>query len=426
MTVTRAGCGSVTSATGDSMGPALRYAPSSPVDVRRTHRGQSMSASHTIPRRSPQVMRKAAVLQSRMPRSRLWYLSLASLLVACASDHETSDDPVSIAVEPIIGGVLAVDYPEAAVLDIDRGTSGTWYACSATLIAPRAVLTAGHCIDTHSKWSVQVHGEVRVSTTALTYDWAESGAQTVNPNHHDIGLVFLDEPIALAMYPTLANAPLADGSAVVNVGRILDGTFTWSSYQARVVVRGGATFGYPFDYESSDVIQPGDSGGAVMAEGTHRIVAVNSGAGNGIQVLARVDLLRAWIDQQVAAHTPSPPPSAPPSPPPPPPSDCTAEIEPNGSVQTATTIAHRACGALSSSGDVDWVTFTVAHGATTLQLSADDDAVFSIGKLAYGRCNLLATGRTGARLTTSGRSTALCARISSPSHRTQAYTLSVR
>ena len=355
-----------------------------------------------------------------MPCSRLWFLSLASLLVACASDHETSEHPVSIAVEPIIGGVLAVDYPEAAVLDIDRGTSGSWYGCSATLIAPRAVLTAGHCIDTHSKWSVQVHGEVRVSTTALTYDWAESGAESVNPNHHDIGLVFLDEPIALASYPTLASAPLPDGSAVVNVGRIADGTFTWSSYQARVVVRSGASFGYPFDYESSDVIQPGDSGGAVMAEGTHTIVAVNSGAGSGIQVLARVDLLRAWIDKQVAAHTPSPPP------PPPPPSDCTAEVEPNESVPTATAIAHRACGALSSSGDVDWVTFTVAHGATTLQLTADDDAVFAIGKLAYGRCTLLATGKTGARLTTSGHSTALCARISSPGHRTQTYTLSVR
>ena len=360
-----------------------------------------------------------------MPFSRLWPLSLASLLVGCVStDSETSDSPASVAVsvEPIIGGVLAVDYPEAAVLDIDRGTSGTWYGCSATLIAPRAVLTAGHCIDTHSKWSVQVHGEVRVSTTALTYDWAESGAETVNPNHHDIGLVFLDEPIALDSYPTLASAPLVDESAVVNLGRIADGTFTWSTYQARVTVRNGAFLGYPFDYASTDLIQPGDSGGAVMAAGTHQIVAVNSGAGGGIQVLARVDLLRTWIAVQVAAHAPPPPPL----PPPPPPSDCTPEIEPNGTIALATAMGHRACGALSSSADVDWLTFAVPRGATTLQLTSDGDAVFAIGRLAYGLCTLLATGKTGARLTTSGRSTTLCARISSPAHHTQTYTFITR
>jgi hypothetical protein len=42
----------------------------------------------------------------------------------------------------------------------------------------------------------------------------------------------------------------------------------------------------------------------------HRIVAVNSGAGSGRQILARVDLLHGWITEQIQQHagaTPPPP-----------------------------------------------------------------------------------------------------------------------
>jgi hypothetical protein len=39
-----------------------------------------------------------------------------------------------------------------------------------------------------------------------------------------------------------------------------------------------------------------------MLAGTHMIVAVNSGAGGGTEVLARVDLLAGWIKEQVATN----------------------------------------------------------------------------------------------------------------------------
>lgn len=355
-----------------------------------------------------------------MVRPRLWCSSLALLLAACSSaEPGSSAAPVVVSVQPIIGGTPATEYPEAAILDIDRGTTGTWYACSATLIAPRAALTAGHCVDGHTTWSVQVHGETRLSTSAVTYDWAEGGAETVNPSHHDIGLVFFDDPIVLDTYPTLALSPLPDESTVVNVGRILDGTFTWTSHQATAVVRDGAWIGYPFDYESADVIQPGDSGGGVFAQGTHMVVAVNSGAGSGIQVLARVDLLRAWIDEQVAAHDPSPPP---PPPPPPPPDVCAPEVEANDTVGTATPIVHRVCGALDSASDIDWVTFDAPRGTFSVSLVADHDAVFALGKLAFGKCELLASDKQAVRVTTSARATPLCAKVSSPSGQTQTYT----
>jgi V8-like Glu-specific endopeptidase len=204
-------------------------------------------------------------------------------------------------VEPIIGGVAATAYPEAAYLNIDMTASGG-YACSAALIAPRVVLTAGHCVDTHKKWEVYVGSAYRVSTSAAVYDWNEKGAQTVNPAHHDIGLVFLSEPVTLASYPTLAGAKVVDGTAALNVGRVLNGVVQSAAYQAATTLNAADKVGYPYDYYSTTVIQPGDSGGPVFLKGSHTIAAVNSGAGGTTQVLARTDLLLDWIKTQIAAH----------------------------------------------------------------------------------------------------------------------------
>src|SRR5512146_1404222 len=108
--------------------------------------------------------------------------------VACSSDY--SDATPSVDFEAIIGGTAATAYPEAAYLNIDMSQSGG-YACTGTLIAPRVVLTAGHCVDGHAVWEVYVGSAYRRATSAAVYEWNENGADTVNPEHHDVGLVFL-------------------------------------------------------------------------------------------------------------------------------------------------------------------------------------------------------------------------------------------
>jgi hypothetical protein len=363
---------------------------------------------------------------------RLCSLSLAVVVAGCSSADATNSDAarddgesVAVTVEAIIGGTPAVAYPEAAILDIDRGVSGTWYACSATLIAPRVVLTAGHCIDGHTNWGVYVNNEYRLSTSGITYDWAENGAKTVNPKHHDLGLLFFDQPIVLPTYPTIAITPLPDGSKVVNIGRILDGTLTSGSYQAPAVVSSAASIGYPFDYMSSVVIQPGDSGGAVMADGTHDLVAVNSGAGGGLQVLARVDLLAAWIQAQIDVHaspssggtsdagTPAPPDAGS--------SACAQEKEPNDEPTSATPMSKSICGALASATDADWLTLMAPAGSTTLALTSSSDAVFALGRFSHGHCRIIASSLKTAKITSVGGPMPLCARISSPGHKTGTY-----
>lgn len=224
----------------------------------------------------------------------------SSLAFACGG--ASAEDEASPTAEGIIGGSVASAYPEAAYLDIDQ-TATRGYACSGVLIAPNVVLTAGHCVDTHSVWEVHVGGAYRISTSAITYDWSEQGAEQVNPAHHDLGLVFLCDGVKLAAYPDISAAVVETGAEAISVGRVLNGVVKSGDYQVATTLRPGGTFGYPFDYYSTDAIEPGDSGGPVFVRGTHTIVAVNSGSGSGIQMLARTDLLHAWLADQIAKHT---------------------------------------------------------------------------------------------------------------------------
>ncbi|MFT3710181.1 MAG: trypsin-like serine protease [Archangium sp.] len=69
-------------------------------------------------------------------------LLLASTLVACSSGTEVN---VSRG-EAILGGQAAPD--ERAIFFLDtRGDNGITSTCSATLIAPRTLMTAAHCVD---------------------------------------------------------------------------------------------------------------------------------------------------------------------------------------------------------------------------------------------------------------------------------------
>jgi hypothetical protein len=357
----------------------------------------------------------------------------------CAAPLESDErEHVAVDVAAIVGGVKTAAFPSAALLTMQSATGAT-YACTATVIAPSVVLTAGHCVDAMVRWQVVANGALRTSSSAETYDWNERGATTVNPLHHDVGLVYLSSPIVLPAYPALADKGAADGTAAVDVGRILNGAITNDIYTAPITLRSGASVGFPFDYAAQGVIEHGDSGGGVFLAGTQTLVAVNSGLGARVEVLARVDLLSAWIKQKIAAHSPAPPPPAPadagapatdagaPKPdagstPPPAPGACaSAEREPNDVLGSAGALVTTACGALSTAGDTDWLTFTATAGRTVITLEPSADASATFGYVVGGKCSTVLRNVRGAAVTVASGSATLCIAVSSAGHQLQTY-----
>ena len=229
--------------------------------------------------------------------------SLLLALTGCApASAPNGVEPVAGDAQAIIDGTQASNYPEAVLLEmLSKGQLKA--ACTGALLAPTVVLTAGHCVFGFDAWRVSApyaSGQRAWGKDGVTLDW-DDPSEVVDPREHDVGLVFLDTPILLPSYPTLAGAPLPRGGQVINVGRIDQGELSTTDLFAGppTPVRDAATFGFPYDYLADEIIQSGDSGGPVFAAGTHTIMAVNSGAGRGSEVLARVDLVRKWIEQQL-------------------------------------------------------------------------------------------------------------------------------
>jgi hypothetical protein len=317
--------------------------------------------------------------------------TLLIFVAGCAAPGgEGLDDSQHVSV-PIVPVSTASDYPESVLVAMSQ--QGVFNGvCSGAVLAPRVVLTAGHCVDLFTGWSVQAPFVLQSSSAseAETFDWKSESSGKTDPILHDVGLLYLDQPITLPRYPVLAQGPVADGSNIVNIGRVDDNGLSSSALfvSKPLAVRLAASAGYPYDYIGAQAIQPGDSGGPVEVPGTtpHLLVGVNSAIGGGSEVLARTDLLANWISERIATHggAGAEPPASSASGPTT--MTCAAnETEPNDDFTTANTLSGSVCGRLSAGDRQDWYTWSTDGPASyDLRLTTAGDARVEMWQMVDG------------------------------------------
>jgi V8-like Glu-specific endopeptidase len=262
---------------------------------------------------------------------------------ASRSASAQATDPAATA--SVIGGHNATiaKYPSLAFIEGVQATAG--YACTGTVVAPRVVLTAGHCVEDIESSSIVEPGLIAVATGVSNLQKIAktqvSGVERVlaypgfDPTelHGDAGLLILSAPVSA---PPIALATGADaalyepGDELTVAGWGIDDRATGhapNQLQAATVpieeasrCKEGTRRFYPF-YEPTRQVCTldapkfhittchGDSGGpaiATAADGTPVEVGVTS-LGDGTcnptspAVFTRVDQISSWVQSWIDA-----------------------------------------------------------------------------------------------------------------------------
>jgi V8-like Glu-specific endopeptidase len=347
------------------------------------------------------------------------------LLGACKAG--TIEAPPEGTAQPIIGGVADSGDPAVGLLSAWNGNEG-WY-CTATLIAPKVLLTAAHCVyDAVSTTQMQVTfgRSDQNATWSNVASWAHH-PQYVNDRFYDgydVAVLVLAQASSTAPKPYSHTAPDAswEGGAVRLVGYGDDdganGTGAGTKRQTTTTFNDFTPFLIEVGQTGHTTCQ-GDSGGPTFRSigGAETVIGVTSfgepGCTNGGS-MSRVDAYTDWIDAQVAANggggnsggggnkggggggaTANPP-------------DCPWEHEDNGATTRANTLCDGSIyGTIATPDDVDWFTWTVPPNRTyTIGLSEPLGYDMVLYKLDGGTMRLVANSDSNGNYHEIARTTA--------------------
>jgi hypothetical protein len=240
--------------------------------------------------------------------SRVTFIAVL-VLAACGETVE----PYQRQRAAIFGGQPAPDDVSVFFIDNDAGV------CSATLIAPRTLLTAAHCVQdavpmfalNHERVDVPGDGGMFTVVKRVTYAQATDGGTA------DLALLLLDRPPPITPKPwAWWGPPPPQNSAVRHVGygrteRTPAGTRNSVSTMTRGTVENRSWGMVLTSGDFGKGLCFGDSGGPVLGPTStgERLIAVNSfidtACGEGVSSSVMVFPYRRFIQSWLAANEPA-------------------------------------------------------------------------------------------------------------------------
>jgi secreted trypsin-like serine protease len=215
-------------------------------------------------------------------RKRLSYALVATALVACGSPGSSPGESLASVEQGITGGSDDAGDPAVVVL-LQQGGGVTLTTCSGTLIAPRAVVTAAHCL--FPSIPTAVHFGATPDDAGATIPVASVHAHpSFDPDTYanDVAVVLLgaDAPVEPASWQATPLQATLVGSPIRLVGFGLDASTGGSGRRKRTgttVVDGETAETITFGADPAMTCF-GDSGGAAFAtvDGQETLVGVTS------------------------------------------------------------------------------------------------------------------------------------------------------
>ncbi len=250
---------------------------------------------------------------------RLRILALAGLaLASCSQELQSSSDQSAI-----VGGTSTTEYAAVAHISTTVTNDGGAFACSSTLITPRVLLTAAHCIDLDegpvqsisAYFGTTVRGQDSgfiqeiPATEWIHKPWNFSGG--------DIALILLEHDSDVEPIP-FNSQPLNGGDIGVSTHVIGWGNTTFESGSGRkrhmqTPITGLSSGVLHYGNDNTNTCQ-GDSGGPGLVtfnDGVERVTSITSngpqgcgGTSSATRVALHASWINSWVSQKDIAQPP--------------------------------------------------------------------------------------------------------------------------